>query len=351
MSFLVMAIIAAFLISLMTTPLVKKLAIRIGAVDKPNERKVHARIMPRLGGLAIFISFVIVVIATQTLDSKIIGLLLGSALIIIIGIVDDIKELSAKVKLAGQILAAGILVFFGVEIAYVTIPFFGSVNLGDFSIPVTILWVIGVTNAINLIDGLDGLAAGTSAIAAIIMAVVAWDQGLISVAYIALVLAAAALGFLRYNFHPAKIFMGDTGSMFLGYTLAVLAIMGLTKGVTVISLFTPVLILGFPILDTLFAIIRRFANNQPIFQPDKEHLHHRLLAIGFSHKQTVLTIYGVHLCLGGSAVLLTKLTTAEATISFIIISTLVILAADRIGVFGQAGSTRTVDQKQNFFGG
>lgn len=284
--------LAALILALVITPWVKKLALRWGALDAPGERKVHCQVMPRMGGLAIYLAFTAVVLFTQPLARPVLGLLVGGGWIMALGILDDIKELSARKKLVGQILGALILVAFGFRVEFVTNPFMeGLILLGKLTIPVTILWIIGVTNAVNLIDGLDGLAAGTSAIAAMTMAVVVVLEGLanpglgetaFAAVHLALILCGSILGFLRYNFYPARIFMGDSGSMFLGFTLAALAIMGLTKGATVISVFIPIVILGIPLLDTVFAIIRRLFNGQPIFQADKNHLHHRLLEKGLS---------------------------------------------------------------------
>lgn len=347
----IIGMLAALVLALLVTPPVKKLAIRWGALDKPNGRKIHQKVMPRMGGVAIYLSFTAVVLVTQPLTKAVTGLLVGATWIVLVGILDDIKGLSPKVKLLGQITGAVILVAFGYRVDFVTNPFSeGMVMLGKLAIPLTILWVIGVTNAINLIDGLDGLAAGTSAIAALTMAAVVvseytlyghiGDSSLIVIS-LALILTGAITGFLRYNFHPAKVFMGDSGSMFLGFTLSALAIAGLTKGATVISVFIPIVILGIPICDTLFAIVRRFLNQQPIFQPDKHHLHHCLLEKGLSHKQTVLAIYGVNLVLGISAVVLTRLNNDQAIILLAGLAILVIVGANRLGVTGTGSSVRS----------
>lgn len=351
---LVLCIFVAFLASYLLTPMMMKLALRIGAVDKPNERKVHQGTITRIGGVAIFGGFMIGALLMRELSFQAWGLLLSGTMIMILGLVDDIKGISPKIKLLGQIIAALVLVYFGVQVQFITNPFNGGIkSLGFLSIPVTVFWVTGMSNAVNLIDGLDGLAAGVSAIAAVTLAVVAWTQGQFETAYLALFLAAAALGFLRYNFHPAKLFMGDCGSLYLGFILGVLAVMGLSKGATVISLFIPVIILGIPILDTFFAIIRRFTNNKPIFQADKGHLHHRLLEMGLSHKQTVLVIYAITLLLSSSAVLLTMLTTAQSVLILIGISIVILVGADRIGIItGQNVSGRMQEDKaKHYIGG
>lgn len=325
----------AMIVSLLLVPWIGKLAIKIGAVDKPNARKVHTTLMPRMGGLAIYISFFTVVFLTQTITKEIIGLFLGGTVLIAVGIWDDRKDIPAKIKLVGQILAAVIVVAFGVRVEFMSNPLTnGAFHLDIFSIPVTIIWIVGIINAVNLIDGLDGLAAGTSIIAAVTMALVGYSSGQNHMMALALILAGATLGFLRYNFHPAKIFMGDTGSMFLGYILSVLAIMGVAKSVTFISLVTPILVLGIPIFDTFFAIVRRTIKKQPIFAPDKEHLHHCLLNMGLSHRNTVLVIYGINIVLAGSGLLMSVVTTTQAMILLVIISTVVLIGARKLGIIG-----------------
>lgn len=340
-----LAFLLALVAALFITPWVRKAAFKIGAIDQPEQRKVHSKIMPRMGGLAVYLAFAVAVLLTQQLDNRIIGLLVGGFIIILLGILDDTRGLPAKVKLVGQIAAAAAVIPFGIQVDFITNPLNGHlVHLGIWGIPVTIFWIISVTNAINLIDGLDGLAGGTSLIAALTLAAVTWQQSYLlgglgmDVVSMALILAAAILGFLRYNFYPAKIFLGDTGSMFLGYALGTLAIMGVAKTATAISVIIPIVILGIPLLDVFFAILRRYQSHRPIFQPDKEHLHHRMMALGLSHKQTVLAIYAVNLVLGVSAFLLTMLTTSQAALLLFILATVIILAANKIGVIGKATS-------------
>ncbi len=331
----------ALIISLLATPLVSKLAFKVGAVDRPGRRKVHSRLMPRLGGLAIYLGFIITLLITAEVSKSLIGLLLGGSFIVALGVLDDIRGVSPRRKFFGQLVAAAIAVFFGIEVINITNPFGGSWPLPEWlGIPLTIFWIAGVTNAVNLIDGLDGLAGGLSAIAALMLAVIGWMEGQSVLVLPALILAASTIGFLRYNFYPAKIFMGDSGSMFLGYILACLSIIGLTKTATVVSVFIPILILGIPIFDTLFAIIRRYINNQPIFKADKEHLHHRLLAIGLSHRQTVLVIYGVNLVLGASAVWMTAMATDQAIIISVGLVLAIFIGADRVGVLRSKPVTR-----------
>jgi len=283
---------AAFGISLFLTPWVSKLAFKIGAVDKPCKRKVHTKLMPRLGGLAVFAGFMAISVIFYGFDTRVLGIMAGGSIILLLGILDDKYDLPARYKLLGQIAAAAVVVTTGTVIRFVDNPFDGYIGLGAFAIPLTILWIVGITNALNLIDGLDGLASGISLIALATFTIMAYRTDQVVVAMLTLALAGAVLGFLRYNFHPASIFLGDSGAMFLGFMIASLAVMGLLKSVTAITVITPVLVLAVPIFDTAFAMLRRFFNGKPIMNADQGHLHHRLLAFGLSHRQVVLVIYG-----------------------------------------------------------
>lgn len=333
MLFLAMA--AAFVASILLTPLVIKMAIRIGAVDRPNYRKVHASIMPRMGGLAIFGAFMVGYFILRPEDEHAIGMLVGALIIIITGVLDDLFEITAKAKMSGQLAAALVAVLWGgLQIPFINLPFLGQFDFGYLSIPITIIWIIGITNAINLIDGLDGLAAGVSTIALITIAVMAVIMGDTFVVAVAALLAVSAFGFLFYNFHPAKIFMGDTGSLFLGYMISVLALLGF-KNVAVVSLIIPIIMLGVPISDTFFAIVRRIRMKQPISAPDKSHLHHCLLRTGFSHRQTVLIIYGLAILFGIAAILFSQATVWGA----IVLITVMLIAIELfVEVIGLAGS-------------
>jgi len=333
MLFLAMA--AALLASILLTPLVIKLAFRIGAVDRPNYRKVHASVMPRIGGLAIFGAFLIGYAVLLPKDEHAAGILIGAVIIIVMGFLDDMLEITAKAKLAGQLAAAIVVVIWGgLQIEVVNLPFIGEFDFGYLSIPITIIWIIGITNAINLIDGLDGLAAGVSTIALITIAVMAMIMGNVFVIATASILAASSLGFLFYNFHPAKIFMGDTGSLFLGFMISVLALLGF-KNVAVVSLIIPVIILGIPISDTFFAIVRRIRTKQPIMAPDKSHLHHCLLRSGFSHRQTVLIIYGLAILFGVAAVLFSQATVWGAILLIVVMLIAIELFVEVIGLAGK----------------
>ncbi|RSK28635.1 undecaprenyl/decaprenyl-phosphate alpha-N-acetylglucosaminyl 1-phosphate transferase [Bacillus sp. HMF5848] len=332
-------LVLCFIASVLLTPVVKKLAFVIGATDKPNHRKVHQKIMPRLGGLAIYLSFIVGVLVLRPDSSYMIPIIIGSTIIIITGILDDMRELSAKVKFIAQIAAASVVVIYGgIDIDFITLPFGAELDFGPLAIPLSILWIVGITNAINLIDGLDGLAAGVSTIALVTitgMAMVIGNASAPFVIAIGLILIGSTTGFLLYNFYPAKIFMGDTGALFLGFMIAVLSLLGF-KNVTVISFIAPVIILGVPISDTFFAIIRRILHKQPLSAPDKSHLHHCLLRLGYSHPKTVLIIYGLSALLGLTAFVFTTVT--HTWISGMIVLTLLLIVevgAEKIGLMGQ----------------
>lgn len=305
---LVLCFTIAFAISLAATPFIITLAHKIGAVDVPDDkRRVHKKPIPRLGGLAIFYGFLVALLFFAKLDQQMRGILIGALIIVGVGIIDDVKQLRALVKLAAQIVAAIVVVMNNVRITAISVPSFvsdtGVLQLGMFSIPITVVWIIIVTNAVNLIDGLDGLAVGVSSIASFSLFFIAILGGEQNVAIISAALAGGCLGFLPYNFNPAKIFMGDTGSQFLGYMLSIICIQGLFKGYVIISFIVPLLILGLPLFDTMFAIVRRAWNHKPIMGADRGHLHHRLLDNGFTQKQTVAILYIIASILGISAVL------------------------------------------------
>lgn len=329
---LLISAMICFITALIATPLVKRLAIKIGAVDKPNERKVHQKLMPRLGGLAIFISM-LVGLAISLPDSKFtIPVLLGSLVIIITGMLDDMYEISPKVKLLGQFIAASIVIYGGVEVEYIILPFYeGEFNLGMLSIPLTFLWIVGITNAINLIDGLDGLAAGVSSIVLLTISTMAIFIPNPFVMTLGFILLASTLGFLVYNFHPAKIFMGDTGALFLGFMISVLAVLGF-KEITFFSLLLPIIILGVPISDTFFAIIRRIVNKKPLSAPDKSHLHHCLLRLGYSHRKTVLIIYAMSAFFGIAAIILSKAALWVAALIILILLVAIQLVVEVVGL-------------------
>ncbi len=289
-------IVIPFLFVLAITPFIKKVAIHVGAMDIPNARKVHKVPIPRLGGLGIYMGFILGYILFGTMSLRMNAILIGSFIIIVTGIVDDINPIPAGIKFLFQIIAASVVAFYG-QILLSDISAFGLyIEFGIFSYPITILFIVAIINCINLIDGLDGLAAGLSSIyfMTIGIVIVGWMHTFDLDAVITFVMLGATLGFLCHNFNPAKIFMGDSGSMFLGYIIAVIALLGF-KNVTLTTLLVPICLLAIPIMDTLFAILRRLINKKPIGEPDKQHLHHQLLNLNLSHRNTVLVIYFVDL--------------------------------------------------------
>lgn len=309
--FILLSVLVAAVISFAATPLVKKLAISVGAIDVPkDDRRMHKKPIPRLGGLAIFIAFVVSVLLFADIGREMRGILLGALIIVALGVLDDIHTLRALPKFLVQILAAVVVVLHGCRIEFISNPVVTSsatyLRLGGVvSVAVTIIWIVAITNAVNFIDGLDGLAVGVSGISAATMLIVAILVAEQNVALIMAALFGACLGFIPYNFNPAKIFMGDTGSTFLGFILATMSIQGLFKLYAIISFAVPFLILGIPIFDICFAVIRRLAKGQNPMTADRGHVHHRLIDMGFDQKQSVMITYMLTAILGLAAVVLT----------------------------------------------
>lgn len=311
----------AFVISgavvLISTPIVRRIGLRCGRVDLPGGRKVHTQPMVRLGGISIFMGTLVSLLLiwwsggfidasgahlSPTDEYEIWGVTLGGFAFFLIGLLDDLFGLSASSRLLMQALIAGIAWHVGVSIDFLSIPFVGLVSLPMWiGLPVTVIWLVGLTNAINWIDGLDGLAAGVCGIASLIMLVVSLFMAQPAAALIAAALAGGSLSFLRYNFNPAKIFMGDGGSYFIGFTLAGVGVIGLTKSVTTVAVFLPYLILAVPILDMSAVIFDRIRTGSSPFVADKRHLHHRLLKAGLSHRWAVLFIYALTFWAGSLA--------------------------------------------------
>ncbi len=319
------AFILAFIVSFMATPYTIKIANKIGAVDIPKDkRRMHTKKMPKFGGPAVILGFLVSMIylliimsvegsidlfSEQEYGKKLLGLILGILAIGITGVLDDTKTLKWWQQLFGQVIAAIIVVSFGIRIEHLDIPFLYRVGLNDmFSTIVTVVWIVGVTNAINLIDGLDGLSSGISLISCMSLLIIFLMNNSPMIATVLVTaLSGALVGFLPFNFSPAKTFIGDTGSNFLGFMLAVVSILGVAKTYTAAVIVLPVIVLGLPIFDVLFAIIRRIVKGKSIkavFKPDKGHLHHKLVAKGFTQKQAVLILYGLSASLGMFAIIL-----------------------------------------------
>jgi UDP-GlcNAc:undecaprenyl-phosphate/decaprenyl-phosphate GlcNAc-1-phosphate transferase len=292
----------AFVIVVLLTPAVGGMARLLGVVDHPGARRVNKRPIPRLGGLAIFMGIVIPAIAFLDLSGEMRGVLLGAGVACVVGTVDDFRELAPLPKLAGQVIAAAIPTAFGVWIDHFTFPFLGAVDVPEWlGIPLTIVWIVAVMNMVNFLDGLDGLAAGVCGIAGITFAVIALSLGKTDAAILSAVVAGACVGFLRHNFFPARIFMGDSGALVLGYTLATISFAGLLKTASTVVLFLPLLVLAIPIIDTSFVVARRLKHGLPVSAPDKSHLHHRFLAIGFSQRRAAVTMWAWAASLGAAA--------------------------------------------------
>ena len=311
--FMIFAFIVSFAFTFATTPLVRRFAFKIGAIDiTKDNRRMHKKPTPRIGGLAIIFGFTVATLCFAQPSRQLYGTLAGAAIIAVMGVIDDCKNLPAKLKFVIQIIAALVVVFAGdIKIDVFTNPNFLSDNpywvLPEWlSVTLTVIWIVFITNAVNFIDGLDGLAAGVSAIMSISLVFISIRVGEYSIAILGIALMGSCFGFLPFNFNPAKIFMGDTGSTFLGFMLATLSIQGVFKSYAVISFAVPLLILGLPLFDALFAMIRRILRGQSPMTADRGHLHHRLVDMGFSQKQTVFILYAISGVLGITAVLLAE---------------------------------------------
>lgn len=287
--------LSAFLFTSVITPLIIRVAFRLRILDAPNHRKVHKYSKPRVGGLAMFGVYFLMLLTLDLSSSLIRTVLVGSILITMFGFLDDLFTINARVKLAFQLLVAYLTASsyggFGVAIEQLSILRTHYYILDWLSVPLTMVWIVGVMNAINLIDGLDGLAGGISVIASVTMGLISLVLGHNDVALLFFILSGVIFGFLRYNFNPAKLFMGDSGSYFLGYNLALLSIAGIWNSDHVLIFTVPFLVLGLPFYDVVTSVIRRVKNKKPIFHADGQHIHHRLIARGFTHKQTVIVIY------------------------------------------------------------
>ncbi|EPH99609.1 glycosyltransferase, group 4 family [Enterococcus faecalis 13-SD-W-01] len=329
------------LLSLLLTPIFKIISVQLGMVDNPNERRINKVPMPSAGGLPIFFSFVIsTLFLFQSIIPRfyILPIIIAASIIIITGVLDDRFELTPKQKSIGILLAALVVYFIAnIHIDSVTLPFLGHIKLGWLSFPVTIFWIFGITNAVNLIDGLDGLAAGVSLIGLTTIGIIGYFFLHASTVYIPIVifcLVASILGFFPYNFYPAKIYLGDTGALFLGFMLAVLSLQGL-KNVTFVSSISLLIVLGVPVTDTFFAIIRRKANRVSFSTADKKHLHHRLLSLGFTHKGAVLAIYAMALMFSFTAMIMNYTGVIGTIVLVIAMLFAVVLLFELIGLISE----------------
>ena len=292
----------ALLIVILLTPAVGGMARILGVVDNPDARRLNRSPIPRLGGLAIFLGILVPSLAFLDLSGEMRGILLGAAVACVVGAVDDFRGLSPIVKLAGQVLAAAIPTAFGVWIDHFTLPFLGAVDVPPWiGVPLTIIWIVAVMNMVNFLDGMDGLASGVCAISGVTFAVIALSLGKVDAAVLSAIVAGACVGFLRHNFFPARIFMGDSGALVLGFTLASVSVAGLLKTASTVVLFLPLLVLAVPIIDTSFVVLKRLKYRQPISAADRSHLHHRFINIGFSQRRAALTMWAWTASLGIAA--------------------------------------------------
>lgn len=333
-----LAFFIPLVIAFLATPIAKRIATIVGAIDVPkDDRRIHKEPIPRLGGLAIFIASIFSIVLFMDISRELLAIIIGGTIIAISGAIDDVKPMTAKLKLLFQIVAAGILVYGGVKIEILTNPFSetGYIGLGLLAVPITIFWVVGITNTVNLIDGLDGLSAGVSAISAIAFAVISYMLGDSEIAMISLIIGGAAIGFLPYNFNPASIFMGDTGALYLGFMLSAIAIEGAVKSAAAIAIVIPILTLGLPVFDTTFAILRRYKNSRPIMEADRGHLHHRLLDLGFGQKRTVLILYAVSSIFGICAIVMSRLNFIKGALFLIVILVVVMYAMLKLRELGR----------------
>lgn len=330
---IVLSWLVAGLTSFLCTPMAKRLAVKIGAIDVPKDnRRMHKKPIPRLGGFAIFLGFFVstMVFSFNFITREIYGILIGAMIIVALGMADDVLALKAKYKFVVQVIAVSMPVLCGVRIEW--FPSFLGENpyqalpLG-WSVVVSIIWLLAILNAVNIIDGLDGLACGVSIIMTISCTVILILLESPQIAIIAAALAGACMGFLPYNMNPAKIFMGDTGAMFIGYTLACLSIEGLFKAYAIVAFFVPVLLYLLPIFDLLFAAVRRVLTGHSPMEADKSHLHHKLIAVGFSQKQAVFILYGVAAILGFCAVLMTNDSFVKTVITIAAVFVIIMIGA------------------------
>lgn len=329
---LVIAFIISSLTTLLVTPILIVISKRLNVIDRPNNRKIHSQAKPTLGGLAIFAGVLAGFLYLQPFHEHMLAIIIGACIMLLTGLIDDLIDLKPLYKLIGQIASAIVVVSSGLIIDKMTIPFIGTVSLGGLGVIMTILWIVAASNAINLIDGLDGLAAGVSAIGLSSVLVMAILDAQVIVIYLTIILIGSCLGFLYHNFYPSKIFMGDTGALFLGYSIAIVSMLGLFKNVAFFSSLVPMIVLAIPIFDTIHAIIRRRMSNRSIASADKNHLHYELMKMGYSHRVSVLIIYAFSIFFGLMAIIFNSATLLSSFIILLIIILGVQLIAEIAGV-------------------
>lgn len=347
-------------LAIVATPIIIQVARRFDIVDCPDVRKVHAEPVPRIGGVAIFISMIGLVVPVlfcrsavgevlRLLQPKMTVVLCAAGLVFFVGLMDDIRGLRVRTKLVFQVAAATAVCLANIRIESIVVTSGWRLEFGWFSWPLTLIWIVGITNAINLTDGLDGLAAGISAITCGVLAILALHGGDIVMATVCLALLGSLTGFLLFNFAPARVFMGDSGSLFLGFTIASASVLCATKIQTVVGLALPILALGIPIFDTLFSMLRRFLERRSLFAPDRNHFHHRLLALGFKQRHAVITAYVVTLFVTGLGMLMLVTRNTQTVVVFICILILLILAFRIVGSVRISETLAALKRKYTIF--
>jgi len=350
--------IVSFVLVYVLTPLMAKISLLKGWVDKPTkDRKIHEKPTPTLGGIPIFLSIYIPLLLLYYWPNAqgdimrdkapvLLGLVIGVLMMLFLGIYDDRKGAGHRLKFSVQILAAVVIYFFGFRIQTISLPFGLHLDLWYFALPFTILWVVGITNAINLIDGIDGLAAGVSLFVTgtIFLVSLIYERSFTSA--IAAAMGGALLGFLRYNFFPAKIFMGDSGSLAVGFLIAAIGIRGSYKGATMVALSIPILALGVPIMDTLLAIWRRFWSRKPVFSGDRDHIHHRLIERGLSQSKAALLLYGLTVFFGVMAFLITLGNSQEIALILLAFGIVTVIFVQRLGYFTRGNGKKNGERSK-----
>lgn len=301
MNLMAIGFLLATAIALLLTPAVGFLATKAGIVDVPRGRHIHKKPVPLIGGVAIFAAFIVTVLLRLRVTGWVSGLVLGSGIIMLTGIVDDILELKPLVKLLGQVVGACVMVGMGVRMEFISNPLGGMLHMGWLSYPFSVVWILSFVNAVNFLDGLDGLASGVVAISSFALGLIAFAKGHIDIAIVSVILSGSCLGFLWHNFHPAQIFMGDTGAMFIGAAMGGISAVGALKGPATLTIAVPVVLMGVAVLDTALAIFRRVSKKMSVGEGDEEHIHHRLLKMGLNQRQAVGIIYAVTIALAVAA--------------------------------------------------